>query len=71
MIRILCRHLDLYEQWGSSKPFQTLKKFFKIYVNSWPGAGDLRAELMQAADPAEVRRILAGSTVPTLTSPLH
>ena len=45
-LAILLRHLDLYEQWGTSKSFQTLKKFFKIYVNSWPGAAELRADSM-------------------------
>jgi tRNA-dihydrouridine synthase len=67
MISILLRHLELYEQWGSNKPFQTLKKFFKIYVNSWPGAAELRAELMEARDPATVRAILAHRELPTLT----
>ena len=58
MLAVLMRHLELYEQWGSNKSFQTLKKFFKIYVNSWPGAAELRAELMEATTTAEVRRII-------------
>lgn len=59
MIGILLRHLELYEQWGSKKPLQTLKKFFKIYIHSWPGAAELRAELMECTSPDEVRSILA------------
>jgi len=58
MIAVLLRHLDLYEQWGSGKSFQTLKKFFKIYVSSWPGAAELRARLMEAGTPDEVRTII-------------
>ncbi len=58
MLAVLMRHLELYEQWGSSKSFQTLKKFFKIYVNSWPGAAELRTELMEATTTDEVRRII-------------
>jgi tRNA-dihydrouridine synthase len=58
-LKILLRHVDLYEEWGSTKSFQTLKKFFKIYVNTWPGAAELRAELMECTTPAEVRGILA------------
>jgi tRNA-dihydrouridine synthase len=56
MLQILLQHLVLYEQWGSGKPFQVLKKFFKIYVAGWPGAADLRAQLMDATSPEEVRQ---------------
>ena len=63
MIQILLRHLELYELWGSSKSFQTLKKFFKIYINSWPGAADLRVELMAASTVAEVRSILGSPKI--------
>ncbi|HEX3082475.1 MAG TPA: tRNA-dihydrouridine synthase, partial [Candidatus Saccharimonadia bacterium] len=65
MITILLKHLDLYEQWGSNKPFQILKKFFKIYVNSWPGASDLRVQLMEATTPDEVRSLLTNTHLPT------
>lgn len=65
MIEILLRHLDLYEEWGSTKSFQTLKKFFKIYVNSWPGAAELRVELMECTAPSDVRRILATYQTPS------
>jgi tRNA-dihydrouridine synthase len=59
MLGILLRHLDLYEQHGRVKPYQTLKKFFKIYVNSWPGAAELRANLMDTKGPDEARLIIA------------
>jgi tRNA-dihydrouridine synthase len=58
MIEILLRHVALYEEWGSTKPFQILKKFFKIYVAGWPGAAELRARLMECRTPEEVRTIL-------------
>ena len=64
MLQILLRHLDLYEEWGSDKSFQTLKKFFKIYVKGWPGAAELRAELMEANTPEQVRRSLAAYKPP-------
>lgn len=64
MLAILLRHLDLYEQWGSKKSFQTLKKFFKIYVKAWPGAHELRAELMEATTPEQVREIIANYHIP-------
>ncbi len=62
MIQILLRHLELYERWGSTKPFQVLKKFFKVYITGWPGAAELRARLMDAKSPQEVREILDKAT---------
>jgi tRNA-dihydrouridine synthase len=64
MLEILLRHVALYEAWGSTKPFQILKKFFKIYVAGWPGAAELRARLMDARTPDEVRALVASATVP-------
>ncbi len=61
MLAILRRHLDLYEQRGSHKPFHILKKFFKVYVTGWPGAAELRTRLMDATSTAEVRQILVSS----------
>ena len=59
-LAILEAHLDLFEStWGDTKSFQILKKFFKIYVSGWYGAADLRAQLMEASSPDEVRIILA------------
>lgn len=66
MLQILLRHLDLYEEWGSDKSFQTLKKFFKIYVKGWPSAAELRASLMESSTPAEIRTILAKYQPPVL-----
>jgi tRNA-dihydrouridine synthase len=52
-------HLDLYEEWGSTKSYQTLKKFFKIYVSDWPGSAELRARLMDTHNVSEARAIVA------------
>ncbi|HSX01324.1 MAG TPA: tRNA-dihydrouridine synthase [Candidatus Saccharimonas sp.] len=65
-LRILLEHVALYEQWGRTKPFQVLKKFFKIYVSGWPGAAELRAQLMDATTPAEVRHLIARAQLPVL-----
>lgn len=61
---ILLDHVRLYEETGSSKPFQVLKKFFKIYVSGWTGASDLRSQLMDATTPDEVRAVIASTQVP-------
>jgi tRNA-dihydrouridine synthase len=58
LLELLGYHLDLYDQ-REDKKFDPLKRFFKIYINNFPGASDLRAKLMQAKTTAEVRDILA------------
>jgi tRNA-dihydrouridine synthase len=64
MLVILLEHMDAYEQtWGDAKSFQILKKFFKLYINGWYGAAELRARLMEASTPAEVRAILSTVSV--------
>jgi tRNA-dihydrouridine synthase len=67
-ITVLRRHLDLYEQWGSTKPFHVLKKFFKVYVAEWPGAAELRAQLMDATSVDEIRTVLAAAHIPVLST---
>lgn len=63
-IKILLRHLELHEkEWGDNskgvKKFDILKKFFKIYISDFEGAGELRAKLMTAKTLDEVRLIIA------------
>lgn len=59
LFRILLEHVALYEQtWGSAKSYEPLKKFFKVYVNGFPGAAELRAKLMNTKTPAEARAIV-------------
>ena len=54
-------HLDKFDEENkdNSHSFEPLKHYFKIYLNSFPGASELRNELMQAHSTAEVRNILA------------
>lgn len=39
--------------------FEPLKRFFKVYINQFPGAAELRAQLMETKTTQEVRQILA------------
>jgi len=56
---LLWEHVDLFTQtWGRDKNFAILKRFFKIYTNNFHGAAHLRAELMEANKPEEVRIVL-------------
>lgn len=54
-IEKLVQHTQLFEQtWGGIKNFNVLKRFYKIYLNSFPGAAKLRADLMEVKDYDEV-----------------
>lgn len=59
MLDILLTHIKLYENNGRTKPYQILKKFFKIYVSGWSGAAELRNELMETRTPDEAREVIA------------
>ncbi len=41
-----------------SLPYEPLKHFFKIYVNSFPGASELRVRLMETHSTDEAREVL-------------
>lgn len=57
---LLITQLDLYDQYAhlTGRPFDTLKRFFKIYVRDFPDAAELRDKLMHARSTAEVREII-------------
>ncbi len=61
LLDLLDYHLGLFEQANlvRPRPFMPLKRFFKIYIRDFDGAGDLRATLMEAKSIEEVRTILA------------
>jgi tRNA-dihydrouridine synthase len=65
MFRILLRHVDLYTQtWGEAKSYEPLKKFFKVYVQGFPSASELRAELMATHTPDEAKAVINKLTIP-------
>ena len=43
---------------NSLRPYEPLKHYFKIYINNFPGASDLRAKLMETHSVAEARLVL-------------
>ncbi|TRX66105.1 tRNA-dihydrouridine synthase [Carboxylicivirga sp. M1479] len=58
-IEALRLHSSLYaDSWKDVKPWSILKRFFKIYTNSFPGAVQLRAQLMETSGFDEVKIIL-------------
>ena len=57
---LLLHHARLFDQtWGKRKPFETLRRFFKIYANGFTGAARLRAELMTSTSLREVEEMTA------------
>ena len=51
----LIDHTRLFEQtWSPDKNFNILKRFYKIYLNSFPGAAKMRADLMEVKNYEEV-----------------
>ena len=57
LMSLLEMHLDLYEKY-TNRPYEPLKHFFKIYINNFSGAKELRAKLMETHAISEVREIL-------------
>jgi tRNA-dihydrouridine synthase len=59
LLDMLDIHLDLFDKSKSTKPYETLKRFFKIYVRDFPGSHDLRMTLMQSDSTEQARRIIS------------
>lgn len=58
LLQLLLMHFDLFEDSKTRKPYQTLKRFFKIYVRDFDGAHELRNKLMESESIDEARAIL-------------
>lgn len=58
LLELLNFHLDLFDQHQPRK-FDPLKRFFKIYIRDFPGASELRAELMATKNTEQARMALA------------
>ncbi len=57
LIDLMRCHLDLYDKYELS-PYDPLKHFYKIYINNFPSASDLRAKLMETKTTDEARAVL-------------
>lgn len=62
LLVLLRYHLDLFDKWQPElqRPFDTLKRFFKIYIRDFDGASDLRDKLMHTTSTDGVRKIIEG-----------
>lgn len=60
-LNLLRLQLDLYDKYTEElgvRPFDPLKRFFKIYVRDFLGAAELREKLMHTKSTQEVRELL-------------
>lgn len=56
-LKILVEHTKLYEEkLGDIKSFAIMKKHYKAYVNGFDGAKELRMELMECNNAAEIKQ---------------
>lgn len=60
LMELLHLHLDLYEKYVETHrvSYEPLKHFYKIYINNFPGAAELRAKLMETHAISEARAVL-------------
>ena len=60
LMELLNLHLNLYEEYAKTHKvsYEPLKHYFKIYINNFPGASELRAKLMETHSIPEAREVL-------------
>lgn len=56
-IDLLKYHLDLFDEYGVGG-FEPLKRFFKVYISGFYGAGEIRERLMACGSTDEVREVV-------------
>lgn len=62
LIALLHLHLNLYDKYSlelEPRPYDPLKRFFKIYIRDFPGASDLRENLMHTKSTDEARQLIS------------
>ncbi|MEY3784470.1 MAG: hypothetical protein RLZZ230_792 [Candidatus Parcubacteria bacterium] len=57
-MQVMIEHTRLFEKLLPFKNFATMKKHYKAYVNTFPGAGELRAELMEKNTSDEIAEVV-------------
>ncbi len=57
-LSVLVEHTHLFAELLSHKSFALMKKHYKAYVRDFPGANELRQELMEQENPAGVETVV-------------
>ncbi len=59
-VKLLIKHVQLFKNtWNKKRNPMVLKRFAKIYLNAFPGAGELRNNFMQSTDYDEMIHLLS------------
>jgi len=61
LLKLLSLQLDLFDKYSEElepRKFEPLKRFFKIYIRDFPGASELREQLMHTKSTDEVRALI-------------
>jgi tRNA-dihydrouridine synthase len=61
LLALLSLQLDLFDKYSEElepRRFEPLKRFFKIYIRDFPGASELREQLMHTKSTDEVRALI-------------
>lgn len=71
-MELLLKHSQLFEEeWGDSKHFEILRKFYKIYTLGLPNANELREKLMTTKNLDDVKKIINSATVRDAKQPVQ
>ena len=58
-IELCIKHIKMFDaKWGKTKQYDLLKKYYKIYIQSFDGAKELRVELMETKSTDQALEIL-------------
>jgi tRNA-dihydrouridine synthase len=58
-VELLQTHIELFEKtWGNKKNYNELKRFYKIYLNDFPGISEWREKLMKTSNYKEALLII-------------
>lgn len=61
LLTLLNTHLDLFDKYSTElepRRYEPLKRFFKIYIRDFPGASELREQMMHTKSTDEVRALV-------------
>ena len=71
MLDLLLFHSRIFvKTWGSTKNFNILKKFYKIYIQGFDGASELRVKLMETKNLSDVEKVVNEYKTQLTSSPI-
>jgi tRNA-dihydrouridine synthase len=64
-LELFAKHIELYLRTykNNERRFETLRKFCKLYINGFEGAGELRARFMETKSPRQALDLLSAPAI--------